>query len=84
MARSTDALLRDVEIAGIIQQHPEWPEKLSVLVPFQDAGMRGLQRSRWRPGQPVEDLVAPIVLAVLAEVARQGLISSAGGGEISD
>ena len=40
------------------------------LEPFGQAAMRGLGRARWRPGDPVEWLVAPIVLAVLAEVGR--------------
>lgn len=41
------------------------------LVPFYNAGMRGLGASQWHPGMSAEDLVAPIVGAVLAEVARQ-------------
>jgi hypothetical protein len=45
-------------------------ELMRHLVPFLEAGRRGLERSRWMPGQSADDLVAPIVLAVLAEVAR--------------
>lgn len=41
------------------------------LLPFLRAGRHGLDRSPWRPGQPPEDLVAPIVLAVLVEASRQ-------------
>lgn len=46
-------------------------EDLRVLVPFLAAGRRGLEASNWRPGDDASDLVAPIVLCVLAEVARQ-------------
>lgn len=47
-------------------------ETAKVLVPFMRAGLEGLERSRWRPSQftQVEDMVAPIVVAVLVEVAK--------------
>lgn len=41
------------------------------LQPFMKAGMRGLERSDWKPGLPVEYLVAPIVLQVLIAVSRE-------------
>jgi hypothetical protein len=36
------------------------------------AGLAGIERSTWKPSQfrTVEDLVAPIVVAVLVEVAK--------------
>ena len=46
-------------------------EQAQELTPFMAAGMAGLGRSRWRPGDPVEYLVAPIVLAVLVSVSRE-------------
>lgn len=33
--------------------------------------MDGLLRSTWKPGQPAEELVAPIALAVLVGVSRE-------------
>jgi hypothetical protein len=50
---------------------PEDIEACQTLAPFMRAGLAGLQRSRWRPSDNVGDLVAPIVLAVLVEVAKQ-------------
>lgn len=41
------------------------------LAPFMRAGLTGLKRSHWRPSDDVGDLVAPVVLAVLVEVAKQ-------------
>lgn len=41
------------------------------LEPFMVAGMEGLRRTRWRSGDPVECLVAPIVLQVLIAVSRE-------------
>jgi hypothetical protein len=35
-----------------------------------EAGLEGLRRSRWRPSDPAVDLVAPIVLAVIAKVGQ--------------
>lgn len=40
------------------------------LAPLMQAGLRGLRASRWKPGHTAEYLVAPIVLAVVAEVSR--------------
>ncbi|MGI8333443.1 hypothetical protein ACRYCC_26120 [Actinomadura scrupuli] len=40
------------------------PEDARALVPLLKAGLRGLDSSRWRPGQQAEYLVVPIVLAV--------------------
>lgn len=45
-------------------------EACKVLLPFMRAGQEGLRRSRWRPGDHTDDLVAPIVLAVIVEVAK--------------
>lgn len=50
---------------------PEDIEACQALTPFMEAGLTGLKRSRWRPSDNVGDLVAPIVLAVLVEVAKQ-------------
>lgn len=50
---------------------PEDIEACQTLAPFMKAGLAGLERSRWRPSDNVGDLVAPIVLAVLVEVAKQ-------------
>lgn len=41
------------------------------LDPFMRAGMKGLNRSSWRPGDPVGRLVAPIVLEVILAVSRE-------------
>jgi hypothetical protein len=41
------------------------------LLPFLAAARLGLARSRWRPGDDPDELLAPIVLTVLAEVARR-------------
>jgi hypothetical protein len=49
----------------------EQTDACRTLAPFMRAGMVGLERSDWRPGCAAEDLVGPIVLAVLVEVARQ-------------
>lgn len=46
-------------------------EQMRSLVPFLDAAKRGLVLSRWRPGDPVEELLAPITLAVLVAVSRE-------------
>ena len=48
---------------------------LQPLLPFLAAARRGLVRSRWLPGMNADDLLAPIVLAVLVEVAKQLRIS---------
>lgn len=45
-------------------------ESLRYLVPFVKAGHEGLRRARWQPGMSADDLVAPIVVAVLVEVAK--------------
>lgn len=45
-------------------------EEMRMLLPFLEAGRRGLKRSRWMPGMDVDSLVAPVVLAVLVEVAE--------------
>lgn len=52
---------------------PEDLEIAKVLAPFMRAGLNGLERSTWKPSQwrTVEELVAPIVVAVLVEVAKQ-------------
>jgi hypothetical protein len=53
---------------------PETTEDLTAyvpLVPFLNAGLAGLERADWKPGQDVEALVAPIVVAVLVEVANR-------------
>lgn len=53
------------------------------LAPLMRAGHRGLRASRWKPGHPAEYLVAPIVLAVVAEVSRMlnldGIMDGANG-----
>ena len=49
---------------------PGPPMDLSILLPYLQAGMRGLALSRWRPGDDPRDLVAPIVLQVLLAVSR--------------
>jgi hypothetical protein len=46
-------------------------EQMKQLVPFLDAAKRGLVLSRWRPGDPVEELLAPITLQVLVAVSRE-------------
>jgi hypothetical protein len=46
-------------------------QQAEALLPFLKAGMDGLRRSHWRPGAPVEWLVAPIVLQVLVAVSRE-------------
>lgn len=46
-------------------------EAVRPLWPFLVAGRLGLQRARWRPGDSVDDLLAPIVMAVLVEVAKR-------------
>ena len=46
-------------------------ERAKALVPFLDAAKRGLTLSRWRPGDPVEELLAPITLQVLIAVSRE-------------
>ena len=46
-------------------------EHAKQLVPFLDAAKRGLKLSRWRPGDPVEELLAPITLQVLIAVSRE-------------
>lgn len=40
------------------------------FLPFLRAARRGLLRSRWQFGNSVDDLLAPVVLAVLAEVGK--------------
>jgi hypothetical protein len=46
-------------------------EQAKQFVPFLDAAKRGLMLSRWRPGDPVEELLAPITLQVLIAVSRE-------------
>lgn len=46
-------------------------DQATVLVPFLEAGRRGLAAAKWRVGMEADDLVAPIVLAVIAEVNRR-------------
>jgi hypothetical protein len=46
-------------------------EQSAALEPFMIAGLDGLHRSRWKPGDPVEYLVAPIVLRVIIAVSRE-------------
>lgn len=46
-------------------------EACKQLLPFLSAARRGLAMSRWRPGDDPDDLLAPIVLAVLVEVGKQ-------------
>lgn len=46
-------------------------EQARELEPFAEAAKRGLRRSNWRPGDPVEYLIAPITLAVLVEVSKR-------------
>jgi hypothetical protein len=50
---------------------PVEAEQMRQLAPFLDAAKRGLVLSRWRPGDPVEELLAPIVLQVLVAVSRE-------------
>ncbi|MEU7855197.1 hypothetical protein [Nonomuraea sp. NPDC049141] len=45
-------------------------EQARELVPFLEAGRRGLAAANWRVGMEADDLVAPVVLAVIAEVQR--------------
>ncbi|SEU46453.1 hypothetical protein [Nonomuraea wenchangensis] len=47
------------------------PEVARELVPFMEAGRRGLAAANWRVGMEADDLVAPVVLAVIAEVHRR-------------
>jgi hypothetical protein len=49
------------------------PEQARDLHPFLEAGRRGLAAAKWRVGMDADDLVAPIVLAVIAEVTRRVL-----------
>jgi hypothetical protein len=49
------------------------PEQARELVPFLEAGRRGLVAARWRVGMEADDLVAPIVLTVIAELNRRAL-----------
>ncbi|WP_188197273.1 hypothetical protein [Nonomuraea sp. SYSU D8015] len=49
------------------------PELAQTLAPFMEAGRRGLAAANWRVGMEADDLVAPIVLAVIAEVNRRAL-----------
>ncbi|MEV0236928.1 hypothetical protein [Nonomuraea sp. NPDC050786] len=46
-------------------------ELTQTLAPFMEAGRRGLAAANWRVGMEADDLVAPIVLAVIAEVQRR-------------
>jgi hypothetical protein len=46
-------------------------EQAKQFVPFLEAAQRGLTLSRWRPGDPVEELLAPITLQVLIAVSRE-------------
>jgi hypothetical protein len=41
------------------------------LYPFLIAARRGLAMSRWRPGDDPDELLAPIVLAVLVETSKR-------------
>jgi hypothetical protein len=45
-------------------------DQMSDLERYVKAGMDGLYRSRWRLGDPVEFLVAPIVLQVIILVSK--------------
>lgn len=54
---------------------PEEIQQAKALLPFLAAARRGLVRSRWLPGMSADDLLAPIVLAVLVEVAKQLRVS---------
>lgn len=45
-------------------------DQVSDLAHYVDAGMSGLLRARWRFGDPLEYLVAPIVLQVIIQVGR--------------
>lgn len=46
------------------------PDLARELAPFLEAGRRGLAAANWRVGMNADDLVAPITLAVIAEVNR--------------
>ncbi|MCF6467355.1 hypothetical protein FAF44_02860 [Nonomuraea sp. MG754425] len=46
-------------------------EQARVLYPFLEAGRRGLAAAKWRVGMDADDLLAPIVLAVIGEVNRR-------------
>jgi hypothetical protein len=71
--RRTAAERRRDRSRVLMNPTPEELEACKTLAPFMRAGLDGLERSRWRPGQwtKIEDLVAPIVVAVLVEVAKQ-------------
>ena len=47
------------------------PEQARDLYPFLEAGRRGLAAAKWRVGMDADDLLAPVVLAVIAEVNRR-------------
>ncbi|MEV1003469.1 hypothetical protein [Nonomuraea sp. NPDC050202] len=57
------------------------PEQARVLYPFLEAGRRGLAAAKWQLGMDADDLVAPIVLAVIAEVQRRVVESGQLGSE---
>jgi len=50
---------------------PEEIKQATALLPFLAAARRGLLMSCWRPGLDADELLAPIVLAVLVEVSKQ-------------
>ncbi|TYB71189.1 hypothetical protein FXF51_01765 [Nonomuraea sp. PA05] len=47
------------------------PEQARDLYPFLEAGRRGLAAAKWRVGMDADDLLAPVVLAVIAEMNRR-------------
>lgn len=52
------------------QPTPAEIAEMRMLLPFLEAGRQGLRRSHWKPGMDVDSLVAPVILAVLVEVAK--------------
>jgi hypothetical protein len=46
-------------------------EQAKQFVPFLNAAAHRLALSRWRPGDPVQELLAPITLQVLIAVSRE-------------
>jgi hypothetical protein len=52
-------------------------QRAGQLMPFLKAARTGLARSRWRPGDDSDDLLAPVTLAVLVEVGRRCELNAA-------
>ncbi|MEV4079206.1 hypothetical protein AB0J43_02785 [Nonomuraea fuscirosea] len=47
------------------------PEQARDIYPFLEAGRRGLAAAKWRVGMDADDLLVPVVFAVIAEANRR-------------